>query len=575
MEPSNTSLASDPIYSTFLPIPEDIYNGTKHITHRNKATFEVDDAGLYHFEKGDHIGCFNDERNPNDGKRHWYTHHVGAIAHETKMDEESGELKVLMTRLEDGLTRWIPVKHCQPHGNRYIWKYGPYLTSIYLANNVDDDDSPSEWHFGFKLLAANQTISNSPEFLEAVENLSVSDSATALFTYWQGKRLVGDLDDYMDEIPSFDETAKVQVEWTAVDPRLFEWAQENHPGVPIYHTLSRRLTAKIDDKMNLFQLYRTDEIAASAFPPTYSTISDALADSEGDDDQIFFLKDRGATQGKGIRIMSRRDLAKAPEQRRGAIKFVIQKAITDVLIIDDPPDGLLSGRRFDVRFFVLVTHGKVYLHSNMYSMFSTPSKAYDPKDLSAENHVPKVANYIANSTHRPDRDMVFCPNTFQAEPNGTPLDPVAWRSEIVKVLSKASRAVLDPLIYATRRDPFAYHYFGADAIIERSTGRAYLMEFNDWPDFSGMRGRKYPCYEENNCPRRAISVHRDGSYTISQRAKQFYHVFSGYSTQVLQDFAATVMGVESKGSEDRILEIIPWTEVDEGRDDSAGGTDEL
>jgi hypothetical protein len=337
--------------------------------------------------------------------------------------------------------------------------------------------------------------------------------------------------------------------------------QQNHPEVPIYHALSRPLTAKVDDKFNLFRLYRKDAIAASAFPPTYGNVRDALADSEGNVDQIFFLKDRGSTQGLGIRILSRQELAKEPEQR-GYSDYVIQKAIRDLLTLDDPKDGILYKRRFDIRFFVLVTKGKVYLHSNMYAMFSSPDKPYDPNDLSLENHVPKVGHYRGDNTDFKNRDFLFFPNTFQIESNGRLQDPVAWRLEIAKALSKATRAALTPILDATRNDSFAYHYFGADAVIEHSTGRAFLLEFNDWPDFSGFNARRDRCLNDNICPRRAVTVHDDGSYSISPPTKDHYRIFPGYSAQVLQDFVSLVIGAKHE-AEDRVLEIKPWSEVED------------
>lgn len=90
------------------------------------------------------------------------------------------------------------------------------------------------------------------------------------------------------------------------------------------------------------------------------------------------------------------------------------------MTIDNPKDGILYGRRFDIRFFILVVQGKVYLHSNMYAMFSSPDKPYDPDDLSQENHVPKVGHYAGDNTHLNNRDFLFFTNTFHLEPNGTP-----------------------------------------------------------------------------------------------------------------------------------------------------------
>ncbi|KAL3940384.1 MAG: hypothetical protein SGARI_000986 [Bacillariaceae sp.] len=228
MEESITAITSNPFFGSFLGLSDQDYLGVKALTFRNKEDIFTDDNGLDHFKAGDLIGCFNNEHN--DGMLHWYTGHVGAIAHETKMNEEANQLMTLITLLENGLTRWIATKLCQPHGNRFVWEAGPYLYNIYLANNLKDDDSEHEYHLAFKNFTLDQIDAN--------------ELPIALFTYWQGKRIIDGLDDCTTPIHGFDAAAYCKVEWATVDPALEDWMQQQYPDVPIYHALSRPITAK-------------------------------------------------------------------------------------------------------------------------------------------------------------------------------------------------------------------------------------------------------------------------------------------------------------------------------------------
>uniref|UniRef100_A0A7S2MD84 Uncharacterized protein n=1 Tax=Helicotheca tamesis TaxID=374047 RepID=A0A7S2MD84_9STRA len=461
---------------------------------------------------------------------------------------------ILVTFLEDGFTTWLPARFCSHMGPNKVWEAGPFMYSIWY-NSKKEDPPYSEFHRAFS------DISN--DFV---------DASPALFTYWQGRTVVEPVDEQAEVFPFTTKEREgtwAEVERVSVDPRLTKYMQSEYPGVPVYHSLPRHYTMPIDDKYTLFELYQNDELAASVFPPTYGTIESALDASQGDEHQLFFLKDRGASQGLGIRILSRQDLLREPrpppDQRP---TFVIQKAIEDVMTINTIADKPLLRRRFDIRYFFIVVQGNVYLHSNMYAMLSTPRKPYDPKDPSLENHVPKVSNYVGEEAEMQLRDFIYMPTTWENNntTNTTEFpslaehaqDLRAWQKSIAVSLSKA-RSVLAPLIDATMSDPFSYHLIGGDAIIERSSGRAILVEFNDWPDYSGFNKQMNKCLTEQKCVRRVlVESESRGNYTTRQASPEFYAVYSGYTAQIFEDMVKLVMGLQSPESLERFREVKEW-----------------
>lgn len=256
-----------------------------------------------------------------------------------------------------------------------------------------------------------------------------------------------------------------------------------------FHPLPTSVTSQVDNKYKLYEHYKDNE-AASVFPKTYKSIHEALESTEenSDPDSLFYVKESEAARSEGIRVFRRDDLQNEPEPVPGTV--IIQQAVENLLTIDDANGtGALNGRRFDIRFFVVVHGGRAYFHSNMYGIWPPVERPFDPRDPSIENQLPKQAGYIStgdctffprvNSSWRERRTGES--NSQQEETQSGGFNPVAWRDVVAAALDVAKPS-LASLLNAAAVDPSSYTFLGGDAMIRR-TGEALIVEYNDWPDF--------------------------------------------------------------------------------------------
>ena len=139
-------------------------------------------------------------------------------------------------------------------------------------------------------------------------------------------------------------------------------------------------------------------------------------------------------------------------------------------------DGPLAGRRFDLRFFVLVARGRVYLHTNGWAKWTTGGPRYDPLDTDLARQVPNVAAYAGDDTAR----LVFHHDLVGPWARGGSgggggrsgrrgLDPHGWRNAVADALEIIKGPVLGRLVNRTAADPATYVLLGTDALI-RSDG---------------------------------------------------------------------------------------------------------
>jgi len=437
------------------------------------------------------------------------------IVQNTHYDSDDSEEALLVIWYEDALEEWVPAQDCELMDEQIIWKAGQFRYNIHQDHRFD------EFHRAFKAVAE--------EF---------PDSPPALFTYWGGSQVVTSLEGEKDVID------------IALNPLAKDFAKRENPQMPIYHTIPREITLEVDHKFTLYQTYRDNPISASAFPPTYATIEEALASPVEDDevkDPLFFIKDSGGTQGKGIRVVRRSELESEKEPELGEV--VIQKSINVLTINDAEGKGALHQRRFDIRFYMIIVGGKAYLHSNMYAMWAHTSRPFDPLDTETENQLPKLQLSC--------RDFLFFP--FEGDESSKAFDPVSWRNQILASMIKA-RPTLDVLLQATASDPFSYHLLAGDAIIDQS-GRAVIVEYNDWPGYSMFNKNRSRCVEEGQCCRRIVSIdEKEASrYSLSAPSAEFYHFAHGYRTQIFHDLVLLVLRLKESNQLPRLLEITEHT----------------
>ena len=429
----------------------------------------------------------------------------------TILDDDSLEI----TWLDDGYEATSTADQCEATSTT-LWQAGTWL--VYHLWN---DPELAEFH------AALQQLT-----------MEYPDIPSSLFTYWGGTTLDSNSEQVVD---------------ICLHPLVEPYAQER----TTYTTIGQNVTAVVDNKYLFYEIYKQDPIAASVFPSTYGTIQQALDDTT---DEIFFIKGSVGTQGQDIQIMTRTQLSHEEPYELGSV--VIQPAITNILTLKQ--SGPLYGRRFDIRFFVLVHGGRLYMHSFMYAMWAG-DQPFDPNNPDLDNHVNKRLQYESGKERQRLRDFLFFPEatgewsstkTSVCQNNKTQgLDPHAWREQILCSMQKARRT-FDPLLAST--DNSTYHWFGGDAIMTQD-GRAVLIEFNAWPDFSFFNGGRENCLERDLCSRRIVLPQSNGAYTLTSPSMDFYSVTSGYTTRILRDTAALVMGLEELP--ERFVQVMEWEET--------------
>ena len=245
-------------------------------------------------------------------------------------------------------------------------------------------------------------------------------------------------------------------------------------------------------------------------------------------------------------------------------------------------EGPLAGRRFDLRFFVLVARGRVYLHSNGWAKWTTGGPRYDPRNTDLERQIPNVAAYAGGDTAR----LVFHHDFvggWRGDSDGSgseegggrrTLDPHGWRDAVADALGEAREAVFAPLLNLTAADPATYVLLGADFLI-RSSGRAVVVEFNHWADLGSKYTRLTDCLAGKGCRRMVLPLDAAGGEdadggdlcAAADATPDNYHVTEATSVTdilssealaaVLRDTVSLVMGIQRPEEIELFREIGP------------------
>jgi len=356
----------------------------------------------------------------------------------------------------------------------------PYEYNVYETdNNIDYmTENPETFHRAFKDLSNKQSVSTDDTY------------GKVLFTYsHQGGTIAKDKDGYLA-------TGRKETPL----PAEMDISQYNkvYTHLPFQHPAVQQ----VDNKLRLFQLYKDDRLASKVFPKSYSSYVDALLDTKSTETEnsIFYIKDAGAARGEDIYIKTWDELAADYQELKeegeydvdeGEGDVIIQRAVKDLWTLDG--DGPISGRRFDIRFFVLVTKGSVYLHSFQLLRWAFGGQTkYDPNDTNEENQILNIAAFAGGDIARlffsdkPTGDWTGGKKRWEAgSANNGRFDPHGWRDAVADALDDAS-GVFDNLKELTKDDPTKYVLAGGDAIIKED-GTAVLIEFNVWPDVNMVR----------------------------------------------------------------------------------------
>jgi len=388
----------------------------------------------------------------------------------------------------DDAQKWVPISWCIPdkvHVNQCdIHQSSSDSTCDYLALN---DSVEAIFRRAFKDI----TMLKKQQQKQSKESCSESSpNEKVLFTYSQhGGTVAKDKDGYL-KMGSDDLALPAEMD-TAQYSTIYSALQFSHPAVQ-----------QVDNKLKLYQLYKNDPLASKVFPKSYSSYVDALLDTKSTETEnsIFYIKDAGAARGEDIYIKTWDELAADYQELKeegeydvdeGEGDVIIQRAVKDLWTLDG--DGPISGRRFDIRFFVLVTKGSVYLHSFQLLRWAFGGQTkYDPNDTNEENQILNIAAFAGGDIARlffsdkPTGDWTGGKKRWEAgSANNGRFDPHGWRDAVADALDDAS-GVFDNLKELTKDDPTKYVFAGGDAIIKED-GTAVLIEFNVWPDVNMVR----------------------------------------------------------------------------------------
>ena len=229
----------------------------------------------------------------------------------------------------------------------------------------------------------------------------------------------------------------------------------------VYRSLNKTTTWNIDSKWNLAQLAEEKglNVKGGPFPVTFFSCSQAL-EAVQDPGALFYVKLSYGTRGQGIEVVTRAELVEMNEGgdcESDAEEFIVQEGITDL--------ALIGGRRFDIRFYVLVHDGRVYMHLNSFAKW-TPGPTHDPSSTQ------QALDFVFRELNQRNRIYSFLSN------NSTGV-PKQWLDAIHEQLV-AAVPTLEPVVIATSENDKLYQIFGGDAMI-RKNGEAVIPEFNDWP----------------------------------------------------------------------------------------------
>jgi len=186
-----------------------------------------------------------------------------------------------------------------------------------------------------------------------------------------------------------------------------------------------------------------------AFARTYMSPLAAWYATQNNPSALFFIKLDNATRGAGMCVISRNQLLSC----RLSPKHVIQQAVQDL--------ELINGRKFVVRYYVLVHNRRVFMHRRGAVIVHGATYHRNSTDYKVQ---------IQHDFDKPGSEARLM--TLDSICEGS-----RWRTAIAERFAHVMPA-LRPLIDAT--SPDLYTLMGGDALIE-STGSAKFVEFNFFP----------------------------------------------------------------------------------------------
>ena len=495
-----------------------------------KCLYDINDASYY--EAMFLTSNAADQMNPNVDGISIMGHNTNTIGIEYdrhELDEGEEAQKV------------VPISWCMPNG------YEVYEAADSQVDYIIEETVEKLFHRAFKELSNNQRLKLDTK---------------VLFSYSQHETVTKDKDGY---IKKSGRTTPIPVEMDISQYKtIYSALTFSHPAVQ-----------QIDNKLKLYQLYKDDPMASKVFPKSYSSYKEALQDTEETGEDIFYIKKAEGTRGEGIYVKTREELvADYYELKEGGEynvdegegDVIIQRAVKDLYTIGG--DGAIGGRRFDIRYYVVITDGKVYLHSNMVFSWALGVK-YNPNDSNIDNQVVKQYTYtqgmiipvfieplpkdaFGNAWNNSERKR-RAPTTSSDEYR--PSNIHGWRDAVADALDDAS-GVFDNLKEITRGDPTKYALVGGDAMIKED-GSAINVEFNVWPDLAFPYSGLTKCLGGEGCSSMYLETpDADHNYILTQPTIASDITSTGGNAEVVRDMISMVMKLQPADEIEGLREIV-------------------
>eukprot|EP00930_Biecheleria_cincta_P098770 TRINITY_DN90415_c0_g1_i1.p1 TRINITY_DN90415_c0_g1~~TRINITY_DN90415_c0_g1_i1.p1 ORF type:complete len:395 (+),score=57.20 TRINITY_DN90415_c0_g1_i1:51-1235(+) len=207
------------------------------------------------------------------------------------------------------------------------------------------------------------------------------------------------------------------------------------------------------DNKRICALLMKNANCEAAFPPTFMTVSAALAATVYNPAALFYIKEESATRGAGIEVVTRDMLL----YRTLTNTQIVQQAVQDI--------ELFEGRKLVIRFYLLIHRGKAFLHRR--GALVVHGKPYERN--STDMQVQVLHDHACDTANPSTKSRVIVMHKLEKAGQ--------WYHAIADRLHEIMPA-LKPLIDASTHDTYAL--VGGDALIE-STGQAKLLEFNFMP----------------------------------------------------------------------------------------------
>ena len=293
---------------------------------------------------------------------------------------------------------------------------------------------------------------------------------------------------------------------------------------PFHRTLIRQQTDPIADNWQLAKRVKAMgmNVKGGPFPVTFLSLLEALDAVQEPTAQFYINSIKDKYGMAGVHIWNRELLYEMWEKR--AVIQGDQVVIREII----PDFSQILNRHFDIKFWVLVHAGRVYMHQNAEVVLS-------PREVFNGTVRPRGFDQQKSHHSLMRRDCLhsFLSNKSTGKEKG-------WL-EAIHAKLVAALPIMEPVIHATttENDGKLYHIFRSSAMI-RENGEALITGFSEWPicdwDDTGYN-HTFDCDGDETTSELSVEERKAGYETsVSTMFGDFYAIALGLgNTTFLSD----------------------------------------